>query len=101
MIAETLERRFAPRKQAHFSVLCRSGIQNFAGKLVNISESGALLESEGNCPAVGSIVTIEFNSPELDKHIKLKGKVVRHTGSGFAIEFLGVTKELLELVGDL
>ena len=101
MMPKTLERRVATRKQVSFSVLCRSGIHNFSGKLANISASGALLESEWIRPVVGSIVTIEFNSPELDAQIKLRGRVVRQIQSGFAIEFLRVPKELLEVVGDL
>ena len=101
MTAKTLELRSAPRKQVRFSVLCRSGIWSGASELTNISTSGALLESESILPAVGSVVTIKFNSPELDAPIKLRGRVVRQTESGFAIEFLRMTKKLLDVVRDL
>ncbi len=88
------ERRVAPRTEVRFAVLCRSGIRNGAGVLVNISASGALLECPSICPATDSILTIQFDTPERDAPIKLRGKVVRQTKAGFAVQFLRVTPEL-------
>ena len=67
-------------------------------RVVNISRTGALLEST-ICPAQGMLVKIRLDSPELDAPIELKGTVVRHTVTGFAIQFLKVTQEILKRVG--
>ncbi len=94
------ERRLASRTEVRFAALCRSGLRNGAGVLVNISASGAQLECQSIRPATDSIVTIQFDIPEREAPIKLRGKVVRQTKAGFAVQFLRVTPELLELVGD-
>ncbi len=93
------ERRAAPRKQVHFLVLCRSGIKQGSARLVNISLTGARLESTSIHPAAGAIVKVRLDSLELDAPIELKGKVVRHTGTGFAIQFLEVTPGILDRMG--
>ena len=92
------EQRRAPRRQVHFLVLCRSGIKQGSARLVNISLTGALLEST-IFPAQDMLVKFRLDSPELDAPIELKGTVVRHTGTGFAIQFLKVTQEILKRVG--
>ncbi len=93
------ERRRAPRKQVHYLVLCRSGIKQGSARLVNMSHTGALLESTSIYPAQGMLVKIRLDSPDLDAPTELKGTVVRHTGTGFAIQFLKVTQEILKRVG--
>ncbi len=93
------EGRVAPRKQVHFLVLCRSGIKQGSARLVSISLSGALLESTSIFPAQGMLVKIRLDSPEVDAPTELKGRVVRHTVTGFAIQFLKVTQEILKRVG--
>ncbi len=93
------DRRVAPRKQVHFLVLCRSGIRQGSAQLVDVSLTGARLESTSICPAQGMLVKIQLDSPELNAPIELKGTVVRHTVTGFAIQFLKVTHEILKRVG--
>ena len=82
--------RSAPRKQVRFAVLCRTGLHEGSARLVNLSLSEALLESKLFKPERGRTVRIGFPSFEV------LGTVVRHTKSGFAIQFLGATDELLE-----
>ncbi len=49
-------------------------------------------------PAEGMLVKVRLDSPS----IELKGKVVRHTNEGFAIQFLSVlTKEVADLMAGL
>ena len=93
------ERRVAPRNQVHFLVLCQLGIKQGSARLVSISLTGALLESTSIFPAQGMLVKIRLDSPELDTPTELKGRVVRHTVTGFAIPFLKVTQEILKRVG--
>ena len=92
------ERRAEPRKQVRISVLCRSGIHERLGQLVNISLTGALLESSSVSPPPGTILRINFAPPQSGSAFELKGRVVRHTSKGFAITFLTITKELEQLV---
>jgi hypothetical protein len=54
------ELRPLPRKQLQITVLCRSGIREGIGQLVNVSLSGALLECSVMSPPPGTIVTIQF-----------------------------------------
>ncbi len=92
------ERRGAPRKEVHLSVLCRSGIRQGSARLVDISLTGAQLEMTTIRPAEGMLVKVRLDSPS----IELKGKVVRHTAHGFAIQFLSVlTKEVADLMAGL
>jgi hypothetical protein len=93
-------RRVSPRKQVRLLACCRSGIETGSAQLVNISLTGALLESKWIYPVRGSLVKILFESPDIDAPIELTGMVVRYTQNSFAIQFLTVTNELLELVGD-
>lgn len=94
------ELRGAPRKQVRFNVVYRSGIQEGSGQLVNISHVGALLVSNSIHPSLGRLVKISFNAPDMDATIELTGTVVRETKDGFAIRFISVTKEFLQLMGD-
>ena len=93
------ERRIAPRKRIRSIALCRSGIQEGSGQLVNISLSGALLESNSIHPTRGRFVKIRFNAPEVRATIELTGTVVRETKGSFAIQFVKTTNELLQLLG--
>ncbi len=96
----TRERRTAQRIQVQLSVLTRSGTVQRSTQLVNISVTGALLETTWAHPPLGALVKLLFESPEVDGPIKLTGTVARHTASGFAVRFQQVTKELLNLVAD-
>jgi hypothetical protein len=94
------ELRPLPRKQLQITVLCRSGIREGIGQLVNVSLSGALLECSVMSPPPGTIVTIQFLPRQSDAEtpVELKGRVLRYTSKGFAIKFLTITKELEQLV---
>ncbi len=95
-----VERRGARRTKVHFSVLCRTGLKQSEATLVDISFTGALLEST-ILPPPGMIVTIKFAQPEQEEPIALTGRSVRYTSRGFAMQFLSVTDELLTLIADL
>jgi hypothetical protein len=94
------ELRPSPRKQLRIPVLCRSGIREGMGQLVNVSLSGALLECSVMSPPPGAIVKIQFSPPQSDADapVELKGRVLRYTSKGFAIQFLTITKELAQLL---
>jgi hypothetical protein len=94
------KRRSSPRKEVRLEFLCSSGLQKESTQLVNISLSGALLESRSLRPAEGSLVKISFEPPEVNAPFEITGVVVRTTQNGFAIQPLTVTNELVELVGD-
>ena len=94
------ERRAWPGKKVQLSVLCRLGLVDRAAVLVNISLSGAELESSTVSLPPDAIVRIKFVPPQSRSGtpVELKGRVVRYTSKGFAIEFLTITKELEQLV---
>ncbi len=61
-----VERRGAHRKKVQFSVLCRTGLKQSEATLVDISLTGALLES-AILPPPGMIVTIKFAQLEQER----------------------------------
>ncbi len=73
---------------AHYS----SGPEEGIGVLANISNSGALIEDSSVQPTVGSRVRIYVFTEPADpiapaSPYELVGRVVRHSSSGFAIEY--------------
>ena len=89
------EDRSAPRKQVRFAVGCGTGLHEDSASLVDLSLSGALLESKFFKPERGRIVRIQFPS------FTLLGTVVRHTKGGFAIQFLGITDKVMESLREI
>ena len=87
--------RSAPRRQVSFAVICRTATHEAPARLVNISLSGALLESESLRVNRGRLVTIQFPSFEV------VGTVVHHTETGFAIQFLKTPDKFAEMLRDL
>jgi hypothetical protein len=87
--------RSAPRRQVGIPVLCRTATHEAPARLVNISLSGALLESELLRADRGRLVTIQFPSFEV------VGTVVHHTETRFAIDFLTTPDEFAEMLRDL
>lgn len=87
--------RSAPRKQVRFDVLCGTGLREESARLVDLSLSGALLESKFLKPDRGRTVRIRFPSFEV------LGTVVRHTKGGFAIQFLGTTDKVMESLREI
>ena len=96
----THEQRRAPRKRAGLAVLCRSGGERGAGRMVNVSLSGALLESASIQPQLGAAVEILFTTRGAGKSTEINGTVARHTETGFAIQFLAANDALRELIAE-
>ena len=91
--------RVATSLHAHYS----SGPEEGIGVLANISYSGALIEDSSARPTVGSRVRIYvFTEPEDPitpaSPYELVGRVVRHSSSGFAIEYDDTDPEVRQLV---
>ena len=95
------ERRPAARKTVNFSVLYRAGLQPSVAALVNISLSGALLESSVTIPPIGAIVVIKFELPGQDEPISVNSRAVRHTAGGFAVEFLSLNRATQQMIEGL
>jgi len=87
--------RSAPRRQVSSAVLCRTATHEASARLIEISLSGALVESELLKVDRGRLVTIQFPSFEV------VGTVVYHTETGFAIQFVSTPDEFEEMLRDL
>ena len=93
--------RYTTALNAHYS----SGSEEGIGVLANISYSGALVEDSSIKPSVGSRVRIYvFVEPREQlappSPYELVGRVVRHSSSGFAIEYEDVDPEVRWLVDE-
>ena len=99
-LPEERERRRCPRKTVRLNVQIRKGIQEFSGRLIDISLSGALLQCASFQLLKGNFVKIHFQ-PDWSSPVELTGTVVRHADSTFAIQFLSVTDELVDLLARL
>ena len=91
--------RFITALNAHYSAGPEEGI----GVLTNISNSGALIEDSSVQPTVGSRVRIYVFTEPVDplapaSPYELLGRVVRHSSSGFAIEYEDSDPEVRQLV---
>jgi len=91
--------RFLTALNAHYS----SGPEEGIGVLTNISNSGALIEDSSVQPTVGSRVRIYVFTEPADpiapaSPYELVGRVVRHSSSGFAIEYDDSDPEVRQLV---
>ncbi len=91
--------RFLTALNAHYS----SGPEDGIGVLSNISYSGALIEGSSVQPTVGSRVRIYVFTEPVDpiapaSPYELVGRVVRHSPSGFAIEYDDADPEVSLLV---
>ena len=86
---------------AHYSSDPEDGI----GVLANISYSGALVEDSSVRPTMGSRVRIYVFTEPVDpiapaSPYELVGRVVRHSRSGFAIEYEDADPEVRQLVDE-
>ncbi len=95
-----MEHRRDSRFHTQFDALYSAGREEGAGTLVDISRSGAHLEQTSLRPEVGSKVRIYIFVRPVSP-FELVGEVVRHTDSGFAIESIEASEEILELVDDV
>jgi len=98
--AGTPEKRKGARFKTRFDALYSMGASEGAGRLVNISYSGALLEHASLRPEPGTSVRLYvFVQPVLP--FELIGHVVRTTENGFAIQYDLSDPEVRRLVDDV
>lgn len=105
-----IERRGAPRRELRLAAFCVSGTRApVEAELVNISLSGALLDSTAlqvlpsARPRRGTILKVRVQLPGSPEPIELTGSVVRDTRTGVAIQFLrlpGEVRHFLERFDD-
>ncbi len=94
-----MDNRKHPRFRTRFDTLCSSGREEGVGVLMDISYSGAHLEETSLRPPVGTEVRLYvFVQPV--SPFELVGQVVRHTETGFAIEYSVETSENWRLVDE-
>ena len=95
-----MNRRTHPRFQTRFDVLCSAGEREGAGTLVNISRSGARLDTSSHMPELGTKVRLYvFIQPVCP--FELSGEVVRCDGTTFAIRYSNLDAEVGRLVDDV
>jgi len=95
-----MERRRSPRFRARFDALLSTGRQEGAGTLAEISYSGARLDEASIRPEPGSRITLYvFVQPVAP--FELQGVVVRHTETGFAVDYDLFDAEIRRLVDDV
>ncbi len=71
------------------------------GTVVALSRVGALVETtEMPLPALGTWVQLWIRA-SWQRPVEIHGRVARHAEKGFAVDFVGVTVELLELLASL
>ncbi len=75
------------RAEVDIVVLCASGTERGSGILASLSLSGALLETTSIQPPLGAALEIRIRLPNDDEPLALAGFAVRHSTSGFAIQF--------------
>ena len=79
-------RRHSRRIKTRFLTLHSSGRDEGDGFITDISDSGALVEEVKSQPSIGKRVRLVFCLPD-QAEFELVGQVVRHTESGFGVEF--------------
>ncbi len=80
------EQRDSERVIANFECLCSGSRGKGSGLLVDISDSGALVEEASFFPVRGELIGLAIEIPVVESGL-LIGWVSRHTDKGFAIEF--------------
>jgi hypothetical protein len=96
---KTTDKRSSVRVRARFDALYSSGQKEGAGVLADISYSGARIEDSSIRPELGTTVRIYvFVQPV--SPFELVGSVVRHSDTGFAIEYKDLDSEVRRLVDD-
>ena len=98
-----IDKRRADRVSTALNAHYSSGPEDGIGVLANISYSGALIEGSSVQPAVGSKVRVYVFTEPVDpiapaSPYELVGRVVRHSSSGFAIEYEDADPEVCQLV---
>ena len=99
-VSDPPNRRDSGRFEAHFKCHCSDGRQEGVGTLEDISRSGALIEKTVVVPERGDRVDLSLEVPVIGSLV-LRGRVVRRTITGFAIEFERLEASASRLVDDL
>ena len=95
-----MDRRNHPRFRTKFDVLCSTGETEGAGTLINLSRSGAVVESANTPPEIGMKVRLYiFIQPVCP--FELAGEVVRADDASFAIRYNNLDPEIGRLVDDV
>ncbi len=81
-----VNRRDSRRVKTWFLALHSSGRDEGDGFLTDVSNSGALVEEATSQPSIGNRVRLLVRLPD-QAEFELVGQVVRHTESGFGVEF--------------
>ena len=97
-IGVVVERRSHHRKPVNILVLTRSGEEQGEGTLVDISLSGALIESRTVRPRLGAPVKLRIPCADDQKPDEFIGTVTRHLSTGFAVRFSKATPIVRRLV---
>jgi len=95
-----MDRRRSPRFRSRFDALLSTGRHEGAGTLAELSYSGARLDDASIRPEPGTRVTLYvFVQPVAP--FELQGVVVRHTETGFAVDYDLFDAEIRRLVDDV
>ena len=81
-----VNQRHSRRIKTWFLTLHSSGRDEGEGCITDISDSGALVEEVTSQPSIGKRVRLLVRLPD-QAEVELVGQVVRHTESGFGVEF--------------
>ncbi len=92
--------RHGIRLKTRFETLYCSDRQEGEAVLADVSYSGALLEGHTKKPALGSRVMLYVCLPNGAKPVELRGKVVRYTALGFAIQYDQPNPDVVRFVDD-
>lgn len=92
--------RQMPRFKAEFETLFSTERQEGAGIVADISYGGVRIDEASLQPKIGAVLRIYvFLQPV--SPVELRGTVIRHTDSGFALAFEEGNEELRRLVDDV
>ncbi|EIC20192.1 PilZ domain-containing protein [Thiorhodovibrio frisius] len=80
------------QESADVAVACNGRI--CLGQAKNISASGIFITIDHNFFPPSDIVDLVFSLPGVDQPFKLKGRIVRLTEDGIAVEFVKVTPSI-------
>lgn len=87
-LRETPVRRVAPRYIVRIPVVLRMGATEIDGTIVDISDSGARIESKPPQLAPGTSLALELRWFDASDRVGLLAKFVRETPAGCAIRFV-------------
>ena len=96
----TAERRLSRRAITCFATLFSSGRVEGSGVLCDFSSTGARIEEATAKPSLDAQVILHIPLEGNDRSFETKGCVVRHTQSGFAVEFEKSPIDLQQLLED-